>query len=80
MRGPGLDTDLAGRLTRTTFPDGSFESAVYDAEGRRTQFSDRAGIITSFAYDPVGRLTTTTNGSTGGAVTSAYDAIGQTIS
>ncbi len=49
-----------GRLIRTTHPDGTIEQATYDQEGRRTSSTDRAGRVTTFEYDTVGRLTKTT--------------------
>ena len=36
-----------GRLTKTTYPDGTIEESTYDAEGRRLTSKDRGGRITT---------------------------------
>ena len=46
-----------GRLTKATYADGTFEETTYDAEGRRITSKDRAGHVTSYTYDELGRLT-----------------------
>jgi YD repeat-containing protein len=47
--------DPAGRLIRTTFPDGSFTATGYDELGRQAATTDRNGETTRYEYDPAGR-------------------------
>ena len=77
--------DTLGRRTRVTFPDGSFTSSSFDAEGNETQTTDRAGRITTYTYDELKRVVRTTlpNGSftqtiysPGGRVTATIDGRG----
>jgi RHS repeat-associated protein len=71
--------DADNRLTSVTYsqPAGGYSAAsnvsyVYNADGVRTQMTDGTGT-TSYSYDPLGRLSSTTNGA--GATTSyGYDA------
>jgi RHS repeat-associated protein len=62
-----------GRLTQTTYPDGTNEGVGYDAENDRTSSTDRDGRTTTYAYDPLKRLTTTTYPDSATAQT-GYDA------
>jgi RHS repeat-associated protein len=67
-----------GRLTQTAYPDGTTESSTYDAEGDRVTSTDRAGRITTYAYDPLKRLTETTFPDSASTST-MYDSAGEVI-
>jgi RHS repeat-associated protein len=84
--------DNDGHPTTTTYSDGTTDNTTYDANGNRTQTTNR-GIVTSFVYDTVSRLTqtiaapntpnaatTTTNYDFAGQVTSTVDALGNATS
>ena len=47
--------DPRGHLVRTDFPDGTFTTAAFDAEGRQTASTDAAGRTTYTVYDALGR-------------------------
>lgn len=51
---------------------------AYDGAGRLTSATDPNGVVTSYAYDPLGRLKTTTVGTE--VTTMGYDKAGQLIS
>jgi RHS repeat-associated protein len=70
------DYDAHGRLTKTTYPDTSFELSHYDAAARRTNSVDRAGRATAYSYDPLGQLTQV-KFSDGSATRTVYDALGR---
>jgi RHS repeat-associated protein len=44
--------DLAGRLVRTTYADGTFTTQSYDALGRLELRTDERGNTTRYAYEP----------------------------
>src|SRR5712692_5283326 len=67
------------QLTQTTFPDGTSESATYDAEGDRISSTDRGGRATTYVYDPLKRLTQTKYPD-GAVTTTSYDKIGEVTS
>ena len=46
------------RLSKTLYPDGSFETFTYDAVGNLTQKRTRAGDIITYQYDDLNRLIT----------------------
>lgn len=48
--------DTLGRLWRTTYPDHTFETTTYDAEGNEIGKRDRAGNVTTMVYDAANRL------------------------
>ena len=48
--------DVHRRRVRTTYPDGTFTSSVYDAGDRLTETRDRTGLRTTFTYDANGNL------------------------
>ena len=48
--------DKSGRVTAVEAPDGSSETAAYDADGKLTQFSDREANKTTYVYDKSGRI------------------------
>ncbi|MEW8622631.1 MAG: putative Ig domain-containing protein, partial [Candidatus Thiodiazotropha endolucinida] len=54
------DYDERNRLTKTTYPDGSYIETVYDLAGNVDLERDRFGNWTDYDYDPYGRLTLTT--------------------
>jgi RHS repeat-associated protein len=49
--------DSMDRLQTRTDPLGSSESYQYDGNGNLTQFTDRRGVVTTYTYDPLNRLT-----------------------
>ena len=60
----GADTfsylyDLAGKVTRRTYPDSTVADYAYDDDSR-LQSATSAGQATSYAYDAAGNLTQTT--------------------
>jgi RHS repeat-associated protein len=61
------DYDALNRVTRVTYPDGSYEQTVYDKLDP-VEFRDRLGRVTRTLYDPLRR------------VVSVRDPLGRTIS
>lgn len=51
--------DNRDRLTKTTYPDGSYTETVYDLAGDTDKERDRLGNWTDYTYDAYGRLTHT---------------------
>ena len=51
--------DLAGNITRRTYPDGTQATYAYD-DAERLESVTSGGVTTSYAYDPAGDLTQTT--------------------
>jgi len=70
--------DAMGRLTLTTFPDGTTEGATYNAEGHRLTLVNGAGQTTSYEYDKRGHVLRTTFPD-GSFTTTTYDAAGHAI-
>jgi RHS repeat-associated protein len=69
--------DYLGRLTNTTFLDGTTIGKTFDCCTLSSQ-QDRDGTVTTYSYDDLKRLVTTTrNGIT---VSNAYDAYGNILS
>jgi YD repeat-containing protein len=68
--------DADGLLTHETFADSTFESYAYDADGRRTNFVDRASHPTSYTYNTLGSLMVTTCAD-GNYTASGHDAAGR---
>ena len=52
--------DPDGRVTRTDYPDGTYEAVVYDAMRRPVEVTDRSGRITTLAYSIGSTVTNTT--------------------
>ncbi len=50
------DYDALRRLSKTTFPDGKFESYSYLADGKLSSKTDRKGVQTTYGYDSYGRM------------------------
>jgi len=74
------DYDNAGNITGRTYPDSTSASAGFDDDGRLTSVSSN-GVSTSFGYDAVGNLTTTTLPSGNGYVESrGFDRAGRLTS
>lgn len=58
--------DIRGRLTRTDYPDGTYETASYNISQNTVTERNRAGYILIYAYDGLGNLLTVTeSGATG---------------
>jgi len=53
------DYDSRGNLIRTEYPDGSVQTATFDAENQRISSTDRNGNTTYYIYDALGRKTDT---------------------
>jgi RHS repeat-associated protein len=70
--------DIVNRLTRATYPDGSFQQFTYDAAGNRKSLTDGAGT-TNYAYDESDRLTELTPPS-GSPITFTWDDNGNMLS
>jgi RHS repeat-associated protein len=51
----GYEYDLAGRRTKTTYPDGQYFRIDYDVLGRPTSIRQNDAIMGSYAYDAQGR-------------------------
>lgn len=54
--------DSNGRVTRTTYPDGSFQQFTYNALGRVTLVREKNGSYTRHTYDASGLRLSTTRG------------------
>ncbi len=69
--------DLAGNITRRTYPDATVVDYGYDDDSRLASVTS-AGQTTSYAYDPAGNLTQTTLPATNGyAEERTYDRAGR---
>ncbi|MFH1154391.1 MAG: RHS repeat-associated core domain-containing protein [Pseudomonadota bacterium] len=62
-------------LSRTDYPDGSFETFDYDANGNLAAHTDRQGQTTSFLCNAKGQILTITNAA-GGKQTFSYNSDG----
>ncbi|HET7437334.1 MAG TPA: PKD domain-containing protein [Thermoanaerobaculia bacterium] len=68
--------DPEGRVTKTTYPDGSTEQQTYDAVGNVTSRTARDGRTTHYDYDALGHVIKTTYAD-GKAEENVYDAEGR---
>ena len=66
--------DLAN-LTKTTYPDGTFETFAYDANGNNISATDRSGLKITMKYDKLDRMTEKTYAD-GSKESYVYDAVG----
>lgn len=74
--------DDLGRLSKTTYPDRTFEGISYDSAGRIYEKTNRSGEVIRFAYDELNRVATKTvkPGTTAQAVsTYLYDRAGRLV-
>ncbi len=71
--------DIRGRLTRTDYPDGTYETASYNISQNTVTERNRAGYILIYAYDGLGNLLTVTESGATGKVLEArtYDSRGR---
>ena len=53
------DYDAQNRVTKTTYPDGSFSETVYDLAGNAVEERDRFGVWTEHEFDAYGRTLAT---------------------
>ncbi len=67
--------DDLGNLTKTTYPDGTFETFTYDANGNNVTATDRSGLTVTMSYDKLDRMTGK-NYADGTKESYAYDAVG----
>ena len=77
----GYQYDMAGRLTRITWPDAFYVQYDYDPLGKVTAIrengaSSGVGVLAAYTYDSLGRRTGITYGN-GTSRSYAYDAIGR---
>lgn len=70
--------DLMGRVTKTTYVDGSTTSVTYDKVGNIVSATAKNGLVTSYSYDKNGNLLETTD-SLGKSIRYAYDKIGNLV-
>jgi RHS repeat-associated protein len=70
--------DSLGRLTQTTYPDGSVTSSQYNDAGQKTADLDPLGNITTYGYDGNGRRILTSHPD-GTEDAESYDANGNRI-
>ena len=54
--------DDLGNLTKTMYPDGTFESFTYDANGKNITATDRNGLTVTMKYDRLDRMVKKTVG------------------
>jgi RHS repeat-associated protein len=69
--------DAADRLTKVTYPNGSFLAYSYNAAGQRTQMTDQTGFTVNYQYDALGRLTKLTDANGNLIVSYTYDDAGR---
>jgi YD repeat-containing protein len=48
--------DLAGRVARINYADGTYEAFTYDGNGNRLTYRNQAGSVWSYVYDANGQL------------------------
>lgn len=65
-------------MTKTTYPDGTFETFAYDANGNNTTATDRSGLTVTMKYDRLDRLTEKKYPD-GTKETYTYDAVGNVL-
>jgi large repetitive protein len=70
--------DAVGRLTSTTYPDGTSTSTVYNYAGKAIAQTDQAGRITKYEYDALDRLTAVVD-PTGQRMEYRYNELGSLI-
>jgi RHS repeat-associated protein len=70
-------TFAAGRKTKLTYPDGTFETWSYDPAGNVAVFTRRGGVTITYTYDNRHRLTYTDFSDTTPDETRQYDAVGR---
>jgi RHS repeat-associated protein len=68
------------RLSKTTYPDASYEQLTYDANGNVLTRRNRAAQTTSFSYDDLNRVTFKNAPGTEPDVTYAWDNLGRMAS
>lgn len=51
--------DMAGRIVRVVYPDGTSTRNVYDGKGHLERSVDPDGVVTLFEYDDLGKLSRT---------------------
>jgi RHS repeat-associated protein len=70
--------DVLGNRTTTTYPDGTDETLVYDANHNQVSSTDRTGRTTRYQYDALNRLTQI-DYPDGSTIKRRYDADGQLV-
>ena len=71
--------DARGRLTRTDYADGTFETAVYDIPNARLTATNRAGYVTVTEYDERGNALRVRESDGTLLSENVYDALGRVI-
>ena len=64
-------------MKKVIWSGGAFESFTYDGAGRLATKTDRKSVVTTYGYDDLGRLTSTTYSDASPAVTYTYDEVGR---
>ena len=75
----GWSYDLAGRLLRKTYHDGTHVDYTYDAAGRLATRQWARGVTTTYAYNLRDQVTGMTYSDGTPAVTMSYDAAGRPL-
>ena len=72
--------DSADRLTKVSYPDGTFLAYTYNSAGQRTQMQDQTGFTVNYAYSSLGQLAKLTDGGGKLIVSYEYDLAGRIAS
>ncbi|HUY33447.1 MAG TPA: DUF4214 domain-containing protein [Pirellulales bacterium] len=72
--------DSADRLTKVSYPNGTFLSYKYNAQSQRIQMQDQTGFTVNYTYNPLGQLLKLTDGSGNLIVSYQYDPVGRVAS
>ena len=71
VRTTTFDVNDQGRIAKTTYDDGTFESSTFDEHGDQLTHTDANGNTTTYEFDARGNVTKTTD-ARGGEATAGY--------
>ena len=54
--------DAYGNVSKTTYPNGTFETFIYSPNGNLLSHTDRKGVTTQYIYNPLSKPTSVTSG------------------